>query len=197
MKWVVAIPFLIAALVADMSVMPMFEFAGVSPAAVIVVVAFAALHGEAMAVRWFALLGGFFLDLSEPSLGGPFAPLYLIGPSTLGMLFAAEGMLALRGVLIRRNPLAVGAASFVFAFAAALFWTAWWTFRSWYPDSPPPWGESSALRQLGGQFLRAVASGALGIPLGWALLHFCGVWNFPTVLARSRTQGGSARIIRQ
>ncbi len=197
MRWMVALPILVLALVADVSFMPVFEVGGVTPHLVIVVVAFAAMHGDTSTVNWFALLAGFCMDLSEPSLTGPRAPLYLVGPSTLGMFFGAQALLAMRGFLIRRNPLAVGVSSFVLGVTSGLFWTAWWALRSWYPDSPPPWGDGSALRELGNQFLEALSIGILGLPFGWLLLRFSALWVFPSVLERSRRQGGSARIIRQ
>lgn len=196
MRWIVAIPILFVALVADVSFMPVFDFGGVTPRLVVVVVAFAAMHADGSQVRWFALLAGFLMDLSEPSLSGPRAPLYLIGPSTLGMLFGAEATLSLRGLLIRRNPLAIGVMSLLLNLTSGLFWTAWWALRSWYPDSPPPWGDGSALHEFGTQFFESISAGVFGIPVGWVLLYFAGAWGFPSVLARARTQGGSARIIR-
>ncbi len=175
--------------------MPVFELAGLTPHLVVVVVAFAAMHAEASEVGWFALLAGLLLDLSEPSLSGPRAPLYLIGPSTLGMFFGVHAILSIRGVLIRRNPFSVGAMALVLSLTSGLFWTAWWALRSWYPDSPPPWGEGSALHEFGMQFLGSIFTGAVGIPIGWFLLYFSGSWGFPSVLARGR-QGGQARIVR-
>jgi len=196
MKWIVAIPVLFAALILDVSFMSAFEVGGITPKLMVVVVAYCAMHADGSLVRWFALLAGFLMDLSEPSLSGPRAPLYLIGPWTLGMLFGAEAVMSMRGLLVRRNPLAVGAMSFLLSLTSGLFWTAWWALRSWYPDSPPPWGEGAALDELSSQFLGAISTGVCGIPVGWLLLRFSAVWGFPSVLARSR-QGGQARIIRQ
>ncbi len=196
MKWIVAVPILFVALVLDVSFMPVFELGGITPRLVVVVVAFAAMHVDGPIVRWFALLAGFLMDLSEPSLSGPRAPLYLIGPSTLGMLFGVEAVLSIRGLLVRKNPLSVGAMSILLSLTSGLFWTAWWALRSWYPDSPPPWGDGSALREFGTQFLGSISSGICGIPVGFLLLHFSGAWGFPSFLARARTQGGQARIIR-
>ncbi len=196
MTWLVALPVLFIALVADVSFTAVFEVGGTTPQLIVIVIAFVAMQADARIVRWYALIAGLLLDLSEPSLSGPFAPLYLIGPSTLGTLFAAEVVLLLRGILIRRNPLAVGFASFMLGLASGLFSTAWWAIRSWYPDSPPPWGEGSALQEFAREGLTAIATGILGIPLGWLLLKFTDMWSFPAVLARQKQQGGSARIIR-
>ncbi len=196
MKWIVAIPILFVALVLDVSFMPIFDLGGITPRLVVIVVAFAAMHVDGSIVRWFALLTGFLMDLSEPSLSGPRAPLYLIGPSTLGMLFGVEVLLSIRGMLIRKNPLSVGFVSLLLSLTNGLFWTAWWALRSWYPDSPPPWGDGSALRAFGMQFLASISTGICGIPVGFFLLRFSGAWGFPSVLARARTQGGQARIIR-
>ncbi len=197
MRWLAAIPLLIAALVADVSFMPVFEIGGVIPHLVIVVVAFAAMHADASTVLWFSLLAGLLMDLSEPSLSGPRAPLYLVGPSTLGVFFGSHALLSMRGLLVRRNPLAIGVMSLVLAFASGLLWTAWWALRSWYPDSPPPWGDGSALGELAHQCFEALSIGVIGVPCGWLLLHFSSLWSFPSVLERSRRSGGSARIIRQ
>lgn len=196
MRWIVAVPMLVAALIADISFMPVFEVAGISPRLILIIVAFVAMHADAAAVNWFALLAGFLMDLSEPSLSGPRAPLYLIGPSSLGMLFGAQFLLAIRGFLIRRNPFAVAVMSAVVTLASGLFWTAWWALRSWYPDSPPPWGDGSALNEFGRQFLQSLSTGVIALPIGWLLVRVAGQWGFPSVLARARS-GGSARIIRQ
>jgi rod shape-determining protein MreD len=196
MRWSTALATLIVALVLDVSFTGVLELAGVTPRLMCVVVAFAAMHADAAAVRWYALLSGFLVDLSEPSMAGPRAPLYLIAPWTLGVFFGSEAVLSLRGVVVRKNPLAVGVLSCVLALAAGLFWTAWWAFRSWYPDSPAPWGGGSALGEFGMQLLTAMSTGVCAVPVGWVLLRTSSIWGFPSVISRQRG-GGQARIIRE
>lgn len=197
MKWIIFVPVLLVALVLDVSFMGALEIGGVSPRLVVVVTAFVAMHAESGSVTWAALLAGVLMDLSDPSMTGPRAPLYLIGSHTLGFFFGAQAVLSVRGIVVRRNPISVGAMSLVLGIAAGLFWTAWWTMRSWYPNSQPPWGDGSALMQLGRQLLQALTSGVVGVPIGWILLKSAPAWGFPSVLTRARTRGGSGRVARE
>lgn len=197
MKWILFVPVLLVALVLDVSFMGALDVAGVSPSLVVIVLAFIAMQAEAGSVTWASLLAGFLWDLSDPSMAGPRAPLYLIGAHTLGCFFGVQAVLSVRGIVVRRNPLSVGAMALLLGGASGLFWTAWWTLRSWYPGSVPPWGDGSSLMQLGTQLLAALATGIAGIAVGWLLLKSTPAWGFPSVLTRARTRGGSARVARQ
>ncbi|MSR28100.1 MAG: hypothetical protein EXS03_00800 [Phycisphaerales bacterium] len=197
MKWPIFIAAALVALVADASLMGALDVGGVSPRLLVVLVVFVAIHADTATVNWAALLSGVLMDLSEPSMAGPRSPLFLVGPHTLGLLFGVQAVVGLRGTLVRRNPLALGAMTLVMGLADGLVWVAAWTIRAWYPDSPAPWGDESSLTQLGRQFFQAVSTAILAIPFGWLLLRTAGLWGFPSLLSRSRTQGGSARITRQ
>jgi len=196
MRWPTALAVLLVSLVLDVSFMGVLELGGVTPRLVCVVVAFVAMQAEPTAARWYALLAGLLVDLSEPSMAGPRAPLYLVAPWTLGVFFGSEAVLSLRGVVVRKNPLAVGVLAGVLALSAGLFWTAWWALRSWYPDSPAPWGSGSALGEFGIQLLTAMSTGVCAVPIGWLLLRSGAMWGFPSVMSRQRS-GGQARIIRE
>ncbi len=197
MKWPLFVAAALLALVADASLMPGFEVAGVSPRLLVILVAFVAIHADGPRVTWAALLAGGLMDLSEPSMTGPRAPFFLIGPHALGLVFGVQAVLGLRGVIVRRNPLAIGAMCLVLSLAGGLVWVGWWTLRAWYPDSPPPWSDGSSLWQLWHQCLQAIATGVVGVPVGWCLLRSTQFWGFPTLLGRGRTQGGTARMMRQ
>jgi len=196
MRWAPALGVLLVALVLDVSFMGVLELGGVTPRLVCVVVAFASMQAEPGAARWYALLAGLLVDVSEPSMAGPRAPLYLIAPWTLGVFFGSEAVLSFRGVVVRKNPLSLGVLACVLALSAGLLWTAWWALRSWYPDSPAPWGSGSALGEFGIQMLMAMSTGVCAVPVGWLLLRSSALWGFPSVISRQRG-GGQARIIRE
>jgi hypothetical protein len=196
MRWPVAVAALLAAVVLDVSFMGVLELGGVTPRLVCVVVAFAAMQADPATVRWYALLAGLLVDLSQPSMVGPFAPLYLIAPWTLGVFFGSEAVLSIRGAVVRKNPLAVGVLACLLSLSSGLFWTAWWALRSWYPDSPAPWGDGAALGEFGMQLLTAMSTGICAVPVAWLLLLSGSMWGFPSVISRQRG-GGQARIIRE
>ncbi|MSR43836.1 MAG: hypothetical protein EXS15_00545 [Phycisphaerales bacterium] len=196
MKWIVAVPLLLAVLVADISFMPAFEIGSVHPKLTLILVAFVAMHAPLEELNWFALLAGLMMDLSNPSFFGPHAPFYLIGPSAIGLFFAVQLLVAVRGFLVRRNPIAVAAMAGALTVASGLMWTAWWALRSWYPDSPPPWGDGSALLELGSQFAQALSTAVMALPIGWLLIRTHSWWNFPSTLPR-RIKSETTRIIRQ
>jgi rod shape-determining protein MreD len=197
MRWATFIGAALVAIVADASLMGALEVGGIAPRLTVVLVTFVALNADALTASWAAVLCGALIDLSDPSMTGPRSPHFLLGPHALGLLFGVQGLVALRGSVVRRNPLALGAMTALLAVADGLVWVAIWTVRSWYPDSPPPWGESSSLGQVGRQVLQALSTGIVAIPVGWLLARTMPAWGFPSVLSRSRTQGGSARITRQ
>ncbi len=197
MRWPLFIAAALVALVADASLMPGLAVAGISPRLLVVLVVFVAMHADPLTANWSALIAGLLADLSDPSMTGARAPLYILGPHAIGMVFGVQAVVGLRGVVIRRNPLSIAALCFAMSIAEGLVWVGWWTLRSWYPDSPPPWGDGSSLAQVARQFLQAISTGVVAIPMGWVLMNSASFWGFPTALGKARTQSGSARMSRQ
>ena len=197
MRWPIFIAAALVALVADLSLMPGLQVAGISPRLLVVLVVFVAMHVDPQTANWSALIAGLLADLSDPSMTGPRAPLYILGPHAIGMLFGVQAVVGLRGIVIRRNPLSIGALCFVMSIAEGLVWVGWWTLRSWYPDSSPPWGDGSSLAQVGRQFLQALSTAVIAIPVGWALIMSTPFWGFASSTGNQRTQGGTARMSRE
>ncbi len=197
MKWPTFLVAVLVAIVADASLTGALEVGGIWPRLTIGLVAFVALNTDPLTATWVALLAGGLMDLSEPSMTGPRSPHFLLGPHALGLAFGVQALVVLRGSVIRRNPLAMGAMAGVLCLADGLVWVALWTVRSWYPDSPAPWGDASSLGQFGRQVLQSLSTGIVAVGLGWLLTKSLPLWGFPSVLSRSRTQGGTARITRQ
>jgi hypothetical protein len=88
---------------------------GVAPSFVIPFAVFIALTAPPTAAVWACLILGLGLDLTtavpvrEGAIGSP----TLVGPYALGLALASQLVLAIRGMLIRQNPLTMGVISFL------------------------------------------------------------------------------------
>jgi rod shape-determining protein MreD len=166
-----------AALMLDASFMPVLRFAGTTPSLVGCVAAFVALHADRRRAWWGCWLLGLLLDLSSPvAVGGSLG--FVPGPHALGFTFGAAAILSLRSEVMRRSMVAASAGTLVLLLAAGLVWTSMWIVRGLWPGAAVPWAGSSA-SELMHQFLDAVASAALAIPMSWLLGRTFDHWGFP------------------
>lgn len=81
----------------------------VSPGLVLVLMVFIAMCAAPSTAAWWALGLGTLVDLTTPmalKTSGP--PGVIVGPHAIAFLLGAHLVLALRGVMIRRNPLTLG-----------------------------------------------------------------------------------------
>lgn len=181
MRWGVYVVFLFLAVVLDTAFLQVFAFQGVWPAATPCLVTFVALYAQRPHVLWAAALAGFLVDCTSPSLArfdGIF-PYRVIGPTVLAYVMATQVLLPLRSMIVRKNALSLGATTAIFALAAMLVITAIFSARGWYAGSVPPWsGGGTALRHMGAESLRAIASGALAVLLAYPLNMAIGSFAF-------------------
>lgn len=172
------------AVAADAALMPALELGGARPSAVAAVVVFSILLA-AREPAWFAaVVGGLALDVTSPI---PFdgRTIVVIGPWALGFAFGATLILTVRGSLVRRNPLTIAVAVFIFLLAASLVWCGIWSMRAWLPHSLPPWGDGSVMQEFAHRARWALWSAAVALPLGWLLLRTVRAWAFPGVAGRA------------
>lgn len=117
----------------------------IAPSFLVCLTAYIALGATPTAARWSALIIGVLADLAfdlPMRDAGPQA--FLIGPYALAHLLAAQLVLTLRGIMIRRNPLTLGFASMCAAGCANLLIVALLSIRKGIYGDPlamSPWAE--------------------------------------------------------
>jgi len=102
---------------------------GVHPSMVIPLVAFIALYAPRKQALWGAIILGIIADLVAPMsrIDGGLA--VIVGPNALGYLLACHFILAIRGSLIRRNPMTMVIISMAACFIAQIVVIAIFTTR--------------------------------------------------------------------
>ena len=179
MNWLLYAILGVLLVVMDASVMPVLRLGAIWPEAAPGLVAFVALWASRRSVPWAALLLGLLQDLSSPVVVGDREVIHLIGPATLGWLFGAAALLPLRRVLLRRHPIAVGAATVVLVLLANLVWGAIFSLRVLLHDEAAPWPPGGGVAALGTAALEAIADGVVAVPLAWMLMRLGDWWRFP------------------
>lgn len=139
----------------------------ISPSFVLCVLTLVAMFAPPNAVRWTALLTGLALDLlSTLPIINAASDTRIIGPTALAFLVAAQLVLSVRSIMMRRNPLTLGALSLLAGLAVAIALVFIFTLRAWMFD-PLAWSVPRELLTRGGS---AVYTGVLGALLAFALL---------------------------
>ncbi len=186
MRWWLAIGLLVVTSALDVSLAPMFSVWGSTPSFALPVVAFLALLAERRAALWAALVAGSLADLTGPSITGPVAPLYLIGPHALGLALGTSAVVQIRGALKKRSLLVLMTATLAVGALSDVVWTFVWALRGWFPQGSVPWGDGSALGALGGEALSTALSACAALPIGWAMLKLMPWWSFPATAGGAR-----------
>ena len=186
MRWSLAIALILVASALDVSLAPMFSVWGAVPSFTLALVAFLALLAERRAALWAALMAGALSDLTGPSIAGPVAPLYLLGPNALGMALGASAVIQIRGALKKRSLLVLVSATLVVGLLSDVVWTFMWALRGWFPQGSTPWGAGPALGALGKEALATSLSASAAVPVGWALLKLMPWWSFPATAGGAR-----------
>jgi len=117
---------------------------GVHPSMVIPLMVFAALYAPRKQALWSAIVLGVLMDLVSPMsrIDGGIA--IIVGPHALGFLLACHFILAIRGSLIRRNPLTLVMISVAASFIAQILVIAIFTARD-LGTNPLIWDASDQL----------------------------------------------------
>lgn len=143
-----------------------------TPSFMMVLLVFLAVHGPVKTVPWVGLALGLCVDLLVAR------PIYeaqaiatIIGPNAIGFFAASHAVLALRGLMLRRNPFA-----FLFLCAAGtmlaqLVVVAIMTLRSLLDTAMPAAPSAELLARAGS----AVYTGVISLVLG-PLLHLAVGW---------------------
>jgi hypothetical protein len=127
-----------------------FGAASAAPSFVIPLAVFIALCAPAMQAVWACLILGAFLDLTAPqAIAGE--NITVLGPYAVGMAIACQFVLSIRGLVIRRHPLAVVMLSMIAAAIMHIVVVAFFTLRDICGD-PVVWHTT---QELLGRFISA------------------------------------------
>jgi rod shape-determining protein MreD len=107
---------------------------GVMPSVVIPLVVFVALHAPRTHTIWAAIVLGVVSDLLSPMVHVDGGASTVLGPHALGYLLVCQFVFAIRGMVIRRNPLTLIFLSLVGALIAQILIVAIFTLRGFIDD---------------------------------------------------------------
>lgn len=152
---------------------------GVRPSFLIPLVVFVALHAETRPALWSALVLGLLADLTGPVAMIDGGAAVIPGPHALGFLLAAQLTLAMRGMVIRRNPLTLMVLSVLGAAVSEVVVVAIMTTRT-LGDDALAWG--GAGRLVPG-LLSALYTALTAVVMSFPLFAAAPVFGFPSLHA--------------
>jgi rod shape-determining protein MreD len=132
----------------ELALLPVFDAGsgGVHPSMVVPLLVFIAINAPRRPTLWCAITLGIVMDLLRPIPavdGGTFT---VIGPHALGYLLGVHFVLAVRGMLISRNPLTMVVMSILVMLIAQIVVVSMFTARG-IGDSSLIWDAGIQLRQ--------------------------------------------------
>jgi len=119
---------------------------GVLPSMIIPLLVFVALHAPRTQTLWAAIILGVLSDLLAPMVHVDGGASTVIGPHALGYLLVCQFVFAIRGMVIRRNPLTLIFLSIVGSLIAQIVIVAVFTIRG-FGDDPIVWSAGIELVQ--------------------------------------------------
>lgn len=138
---------------------------GVRPSFLIPLVVFVALHADPRPTLWAALILGLLFDLISPVAMINGGAAVIPGPHALGFFLAAQMTLALRGMVIRRNPLTLVVLSALAAVISAIVVVAVMSARAMSDDALAWRGAGELVPGLLSGLYTALAALILSFPL--------------------------------
>jgi cell shape-determining protein MreD len=155
----------------------------IAPSFLFVLLTLIAMSASPRASTWTALALGLAMDLTFEiplKAGGP--PATVVGPYALSYVLGVQLILALRGVMIRRNPLTLGFLAMVGLAVAQVTLVAIFSVRAFY--DPIFWEPA---RELWVRLLSCVYTGIVGAIFGLVLIPLSPLLGLGNVGAPSRT----------
>lgn len=147
----------------------------ISPSFLAVYAVFIACSAPPRAAQWGCLIIGTLVDLSSPIPrvdGGP--DFVVLGPNALGALLMCQFVLALRGLMFRRNPLTLAFLSCVGFALWQVVVTAMFTVRHLAGD-PTAWTPSA---ELGSRLGSGLYTGVIALPVSLVLIVLMPMFAF-------------------
>lgn len=153
---------------------------GIAPSFVLAFLVFVALNATQRSTLWAAIALGILTDLTGSIALLPRGTAIIIGPHAIGYLLGAQVVLALRGMVVSRNPLSMGVLSILAGLVASIVVVAFMTIHRLIGD-PIIWEPTA---ELLGALLRAVYTGILATVLAFVLIPLSSVFGFATTHRR-------------
>ncbi|VAX38614.1 hypothetical protein MNBD_PLANCTO03-1010 [hydrothermal vent metagenome] len=147
----------------------------VAPSFLAVYAVFLACSAPPRAAQWGCLILGALMDLTSPLAridGG--ADFTMLGPNALGALLMCQLVLALRGLMFRKNPLTIAFLSFVGFALWQVVVTAIFSLRHIGGD-PTAWAPNA---ELGTRLGSSLYTGILALPLSLVLIVLMPMFAF-------------------
>ncbi|MEQ8850378.1 MAG: hypothetical protein RIB32_01190 [Phycisphaerales bacterium] len=150
------------------------ESSDVRPSFFIPLIVFVAMRAPHRTALWAGLLGGLMLDLIHPLPRESAADVIIPGPHAIGLMLSAQLVVALRSMVMHRNPLTTAVLAFITVVVAGVVAIALLTIRTLFGDGIDYAPTHELLTLLGSALYTAVVALLLAIPLGW----FAPVFSF-------------------
>lgn len=180
MRSAVFVAALLIAVLLDSAFLQVLAVGGARPWLFPAVLGFVAFNASKSSAWWGALAMGVLYDLVSPVAAPGGATIVVIGPNAIGCLLAAAAAIPLRGVVFKRNAVAVGVLAGVLLLVHQVGWFAGWTLRGWLGD-PVPWTVGEVGSAMLASFWAACSTAVLGIPVSYVLDRFEAWWGFPPI----------------
>lgn len=149
----------------------------VAPSFLAVYAVFLACSAPARAAQWGCLIIGVLMDLSSPMPRLDSGELTVLGPNALGALLMCQLVLALRGLMFRRNPLSIAFLSLIGFATWQVLVTAAFTIRSLAGD-PIHWSPAA---QLVSRLGSSLYTGVVAIPVSLVLVALLPMFAFQNI----------------
>lgn len=164
----------------ELALLPVFDAGsgGVHPSMVIPLLVFVAINAPRRPTLWAAIILGVVMDLLSPMPGADGGTVTIVGPNALGYLLAAHFVLAVRGMLIRRNPLTLVVMSILGALIAQIVVIAIFTVRD-IGTNPLIWDAGD---QLVGRSFSSLYTGVSALLLSFIFFALAPFFGFHTTV---------------
>ncbi len=170
----------------ELALMPVLDAGsrGVHPSMIVPLLVFVAMNAPRKPTMWAAMMLGVVLDLLSPMPAVDGGTITIIGPHALGFLLGAHFVLAVRGMLIRRNPLTMIVMSILVMLVAQVVVVAIFTARD-LGANPLIWDAGDELRK---RLFSSLYTGVSALLLSFVFFALGPVFGFnstvPTRFAR-------------
>lgn len=166
----------------EIGVRDMFSLRPWSPAPsfVVALLVFIAMHASQRAVLWAAIILGVIVDLTGSFTLDTGKSAVILGPNAIGFLIGAQIVLALRGMIVSRNPLSMGVLAIAVSAVSQIVVVAFLTVHKVYSD-PVVWNASERLLD---SLLSAIYTGAAATILSFLFIPITPFFGFAHVNRR-------------
>lgn len=147
----------------------------IAPSFVAVYAVYIASSATPRAAQWGCLILGALMDLSSPIARIDSTTLFtVLGPNALGAFLMCQLVLALRGLMFRRNPLTIAFLSCVGFALWQVVVTAIFSLRHIGGD-PTSWAPNA---ELGSRLASSIYTGVIALPLSLLLILLMPIFAF-------------------